>query len=168
MKYLNAGYENATVDPRPELNRDRTRADIVFAVREGPRMLVDHVIIVGPRRTSPSIVEKEIQLKPGDPLSRDAVLDSQRRLQSLGLYRSVVISELRHGEENRRDLLVIVEEGPATSLAYGGGFELARRVEPSDTTTPPRKYSTRRREGRSRSPGGTCSARTGRRRCSRA
>jgi outer membrane protein insertion porin family len=134
LRYLNAGYENATVDPRPELNRDRTRADIVFAVREGPRILIDHVIVVGPHRTSASIVEKEIQLKPGDPLSRDAVLDSQRRLQSLGLYRSVVISELRQGEENRRDLLVTVEEGPATSLAYGGGFELARRVEPSDTT----------------------------------
>jgi outer membrane protein assembly complex protein YaeT len=134
VRYLNAGYENATVDARPELSRDRTRADIVYAVREGPRILVDHVIIVGPRQTSPSIVEKEVKLKPGDPLSRDAVLDSQRRLQALGLYRSVVISELRQGEENRRDLLVTVEEGPATSVAYGGGFELARRVEPSDVT----------------------------------
>jgi len=134
VRYLNAGYENATVDPRPELSRDRTRADIVYVVREGPRILIDHVIVVGPHHTSPSIVEKEIRLKPGDPLSRDAVLDSQRRVQSLGLYRSVVISELRQGEENRRDLLVTVEEGPATSLSYGGGFELARRVEPSDTT----------------------------------
>jgi outer membrane protein insertion porin family len=134
VRYLNAGYENATVDARPELSRDRTRADIVYAVREGPRILIDHVIIVGPHQTSPSIVEKEVRLRPGDPLSRDAVLDSQRRLQALGLYRSVVISELRQGEENRRDLLVTVEEGPATSLAYGGGFELARRVEPSDVT----------------------------------
>jgi outer membrane protein insertion porin family len=133
VRYLNAGYENATVDVRPELSRDRARADIVYTVREGPRILVDHVIVVGPHRTSPSIVEKEIQLRSGDPLSRDAVLDSQRRLQSLGLYRSVVISELRQGEENRRDLLVTVEEGPATSLAYGGGFELAQRVEASDT-----------------------------------
>jgi outer membrane protein insertion porin family len=132
VRYLNAGYENATVDVRPELSRDRARADIVYTVREGPRILVDHVIVVGPHRTSPSIVEKEIQLRPGDPLSRDAVLDSQRRLQSLGLYRSVVISELRQGEENRRDLLVTVEEGPATSLAYGGGFELAQRVEPEN------------------------------------
>jgi outer membrane protein insertion porin family len=134
VRYLNAGYENATVDVKPELSRDRTRADIVYAVREGPRILVDHVIIVGPRQTSASIVEKEVRLKPGDPLSRDAVLDSQRRLQSLGLYRSVIISELRQGEENRRDLLVTVEEGPSTSVAYGGGFELARRVEPSDVT----------------------------------
>jgi outer membrane protein assembly complex protein YaeT len=134
VRYLNAGYESATVEARPELSRDRTRVDIVYAVREGPRILIDHVIIVGPRQTNASIVEKEVRLKPGDPLSREVVLDSQRRLQQLGLYRSVIISELRQGEENRRDLLVSVEEGPSTTLAYGGGFELARRVEPSDVT----------------------------------
>ena len=60
VRYLNAGYENATVDAKPELNRDRTRADIVYAVREGPRILVDHVIIVGPRQTSASIVENMV------------------------------------------------------------------------------------------------------------
>jgi len=133
VRYLNAGYENATVDARPELNRERTQANIVYAVREGPQVLVDHVLIVGTQRTEPSIVEKQLQLHAGDPLSRDAVADSQRRLQALGLYRNVTISELRHGEETRRDLLVTVEEGPSTSVAYGGGFELARRVEMSDT-----------------------------------
>ncbi len=135
VKYLNAGYENATVDARPELNRERTDANIVYAVREGPQVLVDHVLIVGPDRTDASIVEKQLQLRAGDPLSRNAVLDSQQRLRALGLYRSVTISELRHGEENRRDLLVSVEEGPSTSIAGGGGFELARRVVAPDTGT---------------------------------
>jgi outer membrane protein insertion porin family len=134
VRYLNAGYESATVDPRPELNRDRTRADIVYAIREGPQIIVDHVLIVGPHQTNASIVEKEVRIKQGDPLSRDAVLESQRRLLALGLYRSVVISELRQGEENRRDLLVTVEEGPSTSIAWGGGFELARRVDPADNS----------------------------------
>jgi outer membrane protein assembly factor BamA len=134
VRYLNAGYENATVDARPELNRERTQAGVVYAVREGPQLLVDHILIVGPDRTEPSIVEKQMQLHAGDPLSREAVLDSQRRLQALGLYRNVTISELRHGEENRRDLLVSVEEGPATSVAYGAGFELRRRVEAGDNS----------------------------------
>jgi outer membrane protein insertion porin family len=135
VKYLNAGYENAAVEARPQRNREGTEADIVYAVREGPQVLVDHVLIVGPDRTDASIVEKQLRLHAGDPLSRDAVLDSQQRLRSLGLYRSVSISELRHGEENRRDLLVSVEEGPGTSVAYGGGFEVARRVVPSDSGT---------------------------------
>ena len=135
VRYLNAGYENATVEPRPELNRDRTDANIVYTVREGPQVLVDHVLIVGPDRTDASIVEKQLQMHAGDPLSRNAVLDSQQRLRSLGLYRSVTISELRHGEENRRDLLVSVVEGPGTSITSGGGFELARRVVAPDTGT---------------------------------
>ena len=135
VRYLNAGYESATVEARPEVNRERTQANVVYAVREGPRVLVDHILIVGPEHTDASIVEKQLQLHEGDPLSLDAVRDSQRRLQSLGLYRNVTISELRHGEENRRDLLVSVEEGPSTSVAYGGGFEIARRVEISDTGT---------------------------------
>jgi len=135
LKYLNAGYENATVEARPELNRERTDANIVYVVREGPQVRVDHVIIIGPVHTDTSTVERQMQIHSGDPLSRDAVLDSQQRLRSLGLYRSVTISELRQGDENRRDLLVSVEEGPGTSIAYGGGFELARRVVAPDTGT---------------------------------
>jgi len=134
VKYLNAGYENATIEARPEPNRDRTEASITYSVREGPQVIIDHVLIIGPQHTDASIVEKQLQLHAGDPLSRDAVLDTQRRLQSLGLYRNVTISELRHGEESRRDLLVSVEEGPSRSIATGGGFELARRVEQSDTS----------------------------------
>jgi len=134
VKYLNEGYENATIDVKPEINRDRTAVGITYSIREGPQVIVDHVLIAGPRRTDPSIVEKQLRLRGGDPLSRDAVLETQRRLQSLGLYRSVSISELRHGEENRRDLLVTVEEGPYRSITWGGGFELARRVEQSDNS----------------------------------
>ena len=133
VKYLNAGYENATIDPKPELGRDRTSIDVTYSIREGPQVLIDHVLIAGSDKTDASIVEKQLQLHAGDPLSRDAVIDTQRRLQSLGLYRTVSISELRHGEENRRDLLVRVEEGPSREIIWGGGGELARRVEQSDT-----------------------------------
>jgi outer membrane protein assembly factor BamA len=85
VKYFNAGYENATVEARPQPNRAGTEADIVYAVREGPQVLVDHVLIVGPDRTDASIVEKQLRLHAGDPLSRDAVLESQQRLRSLGV-----------------------------------------------------------------------------------
>jgi outer membrane protein assembly complex protein YaeT len=138
LKYLNAGYENATVDvPPPQPSRDRSQVNIVYSVREGPQVIVDHVLIVGTRKTDPKAIEKQMQLHAGEPLSRDAVIDTQRRLQQLGLYRNVTISELRHGEENRRDLLVAVDEGPSVSMAEGGGFELARRIvaAPDGTST---------------------------------
>jgi outer membrane protein insertion porin family len=137
VKYENLGYENATIDARREANRDGTVVNIFYAVREGPQVLVDHVLITGTRKTDPRLIEKQLQLRAGEPLSRDAVLDTQRRLQALGLYRSVTISEIRHGEDNRRDLLIVVDEGPSRSVDWGGGFELARRLvaAPDGTST---------------------------------
>ena len=124
----NRGYQNATVDAQPQFSQDGTRADILFTVHEGPKIFVDHVLIVGNVRTSTGTIERELQLKPGDPLGLEAVNESQRRLSALGLFRRARITELAHGDETRRDLLVTIEEAPATTVGYGGGVEGRLRV----------------------------------------
>ena len=113
---------------KPEISRDGTRADLLFTVREGPQILIDHVIIVGNVRTSTGTIERELQLHAGDPLGREARFESQRRLSALGLFRRVNITEVAHGDERRRDLLVTVEEASMTTIAYGGGLEGGRKV----------------------------------------
>jgi outer membrane protein insertion porin family len=123
LAYMNRGYQNATVDVRPEYSADRTRAALKYSVREGPRVFVGHVLIVGNVRTGSSTIERELQLKPGDPYSLSAINESQRRLAALGLFRRVHVAELRHGDETTRDLLVTVEEAPPTTLGFGGGLE---------------------------------------------
>jgi outer membrane protein insertion porin family len=101
---------------------------VTFAIREGPQVFVDHVLIVGNVRTKTATVERELQVKAGDPFSLSAINDSQRRLTSLGLFRRARITELRHGAESRRDLLVTIEEAPPTTIGYGGGVEVGRIV----------------------------------------
>ena len=95
--------------------------DVTFQIREGPLVLVDHVIIVGNTRTSTATVERELMVKTGDVLSQSKVFESQRRLTALGLFRRVRITELTHAEPGKRDLLVSVEEAPATTIGYGAG-----------------------------------------------
>jgi outer membrane protein insertion porin family len=123
LTYSNHGYENATVTPTPEFSADNAHVTIVFAIREGPQIFVDHVLIVGNVRTASRVIERELQLQMGDPLSLSKVNDSQRRLLGLGLFRRVRINELRHGEETKRDLLVTVEESPPSTIGYGFGGE---------------------------------------------
>jgi outer membrane protein assembly complex protein YaeT len=127
IQYANLGYQSATVDTNPGMTADLTRANVVFTVHEGPRIFVDHVLIVGNVRTRTDTITRELQLKPGDPLGRQAVSDSQRRLAALGLFRRTRITEVRHGDETRRDLLVTVEEAPVTTVGYGGGGEAGQR-----------------------------------------
>lgn len=128
LKYANLGYPNATVGSNPGLSPDGSGADVVFNVREGPRIFVDHVLISGAKRTRTETIERELQLKSGDPLGLAAVAESQRRLAALGLFRRTRITELGHGDETTRDLLVSVEESPATTVGYGGGLEVGQRV----------------------------------------
>jgi outer membrane protein insertion porin family len=128
LKYANLGYLSATVDSNPGLSADGTRADIVYRVSEGPRILVDHILIVGNVRTRTETIERELQIRPGDPLGLAAVTESQRRLTALGLFRRTRIAQLTHGDETTRDLLITVDEAPPTTVGYGGGLELGSRI----------------------------------------
>jgi outer membrane protein insertion porin family len=137
LAYQDLGYESATVDARPVIGENDTHATLTFQVQEGPQVFVDHVLIVGNVRTSVSTIEHELQVKPGDPFSISAINESQRRLTALGLFRRARISELPHGAESQRDLLVTIEEAPPTSMGYGGGVEGKLRVVDNGPNAPP-------------------------------
>ncbi len=123
LAYVNLGYQNATVDATPEYSADRTHVTMRYAIQEGPRVFVGHVLIVGNVRTATATIERELQVKSGDPFSLAAINESQRRLAALGLFRRARIAELRHGDETTRDLLVTIEEAPPTTIGFGGGLE---------------------------------------------
>lgn len=128
LGYANLGYHRATVTAIPVLSADGTRADVTFRVNEGPATAVQHVLIVGNERTRASTIAREVTVAPGDPLGLDTLVDIQNRLATLGLFRRVRVGLLDHGEDARRDLLVNVEEAPATTVGYGGGIEVAPRI----------------------------------------
>ena len=94
--------------------------------------MVDHVLIVGNVRTRTETIERELQIKPQEPFSLSAINESQRRLASLGLFRRARITEIGHGSETTRDLLVTVEEAPPTTIGYGAGVEGRRVVAGTD------------------------------------
>lgn len=135
---LNRGYPSAAIDARVVFTQDRSSASVAFVVAEGPQVFVEHVLIVGNEKTSTAMIRREVTLVPGAPLSYAELTESQRRISGLGLFRRVRITELDHGEPNRRDVLVTVEEAPATTVGYGGGVEggqRLRRTEPGGDAT---------------------------------
>jgi outer membrane protein assembly complex protein YaeT len=128
LEYLNLGFSSAEVVLTPSLSEDRTRVALNVTIREGPQTFVDHLIIVGNRRTSEEVIRREVLLRPGAPLGLRDLLESRRRLSSLGLFRRIDIRQVEHGSSSKRDVLVTVEEAPATTISYGGGVELTRRL----------------------------------------
>jgi outer membrane protein insertion porin family len=126
-EYLSRGYQLANVDLQTAFSADRTRATLKFAITEGPQIRVDHVLVVGNVRTKVDMIERESGLRRGMALSYLRLADAQNRLTALGLFRRVQVSELQHGSETDRDVLVTVEEGQPNTIGYGGGLEVASR-----------------------------------------
>jgi outer membrane protein insertion porin family len=131
MTYLNRGFQTAQIEVETAFSDDGARADLTFVIREGVQVLIDHILIVGNTRTAARTIHRELLLRPGEPLGLQDAIESQWRLTSLGLFRRVRITELTHGAPDRRDVIVSVEEAPATSIGYGGGLEGGRRLRRS-------------------------------------
>ena len=129
--YMDRGFPSVGVELKP-VPVEGNRLDLQFAVTEGQQTFIDHVLIVGNVKTRAEVIERELSaegLRPGQPLSLSALFEARRRLGELGLFRSVNIRQIVHGESATRDLLVEIEEAPAMLLEYGGGLELNSRVE---------------------------------------
>ncbi len=125
LEYRNRGYDRVTVTPTPTSVDDGRAADVLFAINEGPQVTVDRVIISGYRRTSVATIERELLVRPGEPLGFSKIVESRTRLGALDLFRRVEILEVRHGNEPRVDLIVRVEEARPTTIGGGGGFEVS-------------------------------------------
>lgn len=131
VHYLNDGYETVQVEVVPRFDETGTTVDVTFVVREGTQVLVEHVLVVGNRHIVASTVRAELALRPGEPLGLDEWDETRRRLTALGLFRGIEIRELSHGGGNRRDIVIVVEEAPATTVGYGGGLEMSQRLRAS-------------------------------------
>jgi len=124
VAYLNLGFASAQVTVTPALSSDGAHADLPFKVVEGPQTVIDHILIVGNTRTDPAVIRRELQFREGQPLGQEALIESQRRLSALGLFRRVRIAPLPHGSPNNPDVIVTVEEALRTTIGYGGGAEI--------------------------------------------
>ena len=123
--YFNRGFPDATFEasakPVPE-NPDRM--DVTFTIREGEQTFVDRVLVSGLHYTRPYIVDRELQMKPGDALSQLDMLETQKRLYDLGIFSQVDTAvQNPDGAEQRKNVLVQVQEAKRYTFNYGAGLE---------------------------------------------
>jgi outer membrane protein insertion porin family len=137
--YRAQGFQSISASPQLAFADGSNQVAITWVVREGVQIYVDQILITGNVRTNTALIRREMTLKPGSPLSEDALVENQRRIAALGLFRRVRLSELPRAGEATRDILVEVEEADPTTITYGGGIEVGRfyrsgegEPEPSD------------------------------------
>jgi len=121
--YEEKGFSAAQVSSREDWNAAGTLVDVTIQVIEGPRTVVDRVILRGNYRTADEVIERAVDLQPGEPVSRSRLLEVERRLYGLGLFSRVEV-DLGPADlsERTRDVIVRVEEGHTHRVSYGVGY----------------------------------------------
>ena len=71
--YVEQGFLDAKVDRTLEFNPEKTRLVIRFIVEEGPRYAVRSVALEGVERFSRPLLQKQMDLAPGQPYTAEAV-----------------------------------------------------------------------------------------------
>ncbi len=113
-----------TVTQQPEA-KDPKRIDVAFHVQEGEQFFVHNVLISGIHHTRPQVVQRRVELHPGDPLDRSKLQDTQRRLYNLALFNEVDTAVVNpNGEQQSKDVLVNLHEAHRWNYDYGLGFEV--------------------------------------------
>jgi outer membrane protein insertion porin family len=126
-----AGHLEARVRSEVAFSENREEAKVTLAVEPGDRTIVEHVVLSGLEKTRHQTVEREMLLRSGEAFSFERVLESQRRLLSLGIFERVQIAELDPERERRRDVVVSVQEAPRTSWSWGVGWSEQDRLRGS-------------------------------------
>ncbi len=87
---------------------------------------MDRVLVSGTEFTRPYIVNRQMRIHDGDPLSQNRMVDSQRRLYDLGLFNQVDMAvQNPDGQEPSKDVLFNLQEAKRWTFRYGGGIEFA-------------------------------------------
>jgi outer membrane protein insertion porin family len=117
-----AGF--AFVDVRPEFHSNPAThtVDVTFDVKEGPRVYIQRIDIVGNTATLDYVIRREMSLSEGDAYNRVLVDQSKNKIKALGFFKDVDITTQPGTEPDRTDLLVRVTEQPTGELSASAGY----------------------------------------------
>ena len=125
--YYNHGFPDVRFEAAASpVAGEPNRMNVVYTITEGERVFVNRVIITGLEFTRPYVVDKQMRIGDGDPLSQSRMVESQRRLYDLGLFNEVSMAvQNPDGQAPSKDVLFNLQEAKRWTFRYGGGIEFA-------------------------------------------
>jgi outer membrane protein insertion porin family len=117
-----AGFAFVDVRPQYHANQATHTVDVTFDVKEGPRVYIDRIDIVGNTQTLDYVIRREMSLSEGDAYNRVLVDQSKNKIKSLGFFKDVDITTQPGSQPDRTNLLVKITEQPTGELSASAGY----------------------------------------------
>lgn len=116
------GHAFAQVRPRGDRDSAGRLIGITYVVDEGPRVYVERINVRGNTRTRDYVVRRELDLGEGDAYNKVMVDRAERRLNNLGFFNKVRITNEPGSAPDRVVVNIDVEDKATGSFSIAGGY----------------------------------------------
>ncbi|MDB5642543.1 MAG: bamA [Hyphomicrobiales bacterium] len=116
------GYAFSSARPRGDRDAASHTIALGFVIEEGPRVYIERVNVRGNTRTREYVVRREFDLGEGDAYNRVLIDRAERRLNNLGFFKRVRVTNEPGSSPDRVVVNVDVEDQPTGSFAISGGY----------------------------------------------
>ncbi|HKT19391.1 MAG TPA: outer membrane protein assembly factor BamA [Stellaceae bacterium] len=116
------GYAFVQVTPAVKRNADTKTIDIGFTVKEGPEVYVERIDITGNVRTQDKVIRREFRLVEGDAFNSTKLHRSEQRLNNLGFFKKVDITNTQGSAPDKTVIHVNVQEQSTGEFQIGVGY----------------------------------------------
>ena len=122
------GYAFSEVRPHGERDTINHTIALQYSVDNGPKVYIERIDIVGNTRTRDYVIRREFDIGEGDPYNHALIERAERRLNGLGYFKKVHISNRPGSAPDRVIVVVEVEDQPTGSISLSGGYSTTQGV----------------------------------------
>lgn len=119
---MRRGYPFAQVRPAGMRDAQNNTIGLTYILEEGPRVYVERINIRGNARTRDYVIRRELDLEEGDAYNKVLVDRAERRLNNLGYFKKVRVTNEPGSQPDRVILNIDVEDQSTGQFSISGGY----------------------------------------------
>jgi outer membrane protein insertion porin family len=119
------GFAFAQVRPRGDKDPSTATIAITYVIEEGPRVYIERINIRGNTRTRDYVIRREFEIGEGDAYNKVLMDKAERRLNNLGYFKSVRVTNEPGSTPDRVIVNVDVEDQATGNFSISGGYSTA-------------------------------------------
>ena len=124
LGYLNAGFRSVATPVPGEPHH----LNVTYRISEGPQVKTATIITDGRQHTQQSLINRQLTIRSGEPLSENALMRSESDLYNLQIFDWAAVGPKRAiTDQTNEDVVVKVHESKRNSIVYGFGFQVVNR-----------------------------------------
>ena len=126
--YKDKGFAYVNSTPETRVDDKKRIVDLSFDIQKGPLVNFERISIRGNSKTRDKVIRRELRVYEGEQFSQSALDYSKRRVNALGFFDKVELTNKRGSADDTMDVNVEVGERQTGAFQIGAGYSSAESL----------------------------------------